>query len=213
MTDVVLRGTQCYLRPLTEADVSETYLRWLNDPEVTRYLGVGRTPATLETVRRYLERFQIWAEKDPKASTDLIFAMVDLASDLHIGNVTLNRIDWTSRIADTGLLIGNKSFWGKGYAFEAWSLLLTYAFVRLGLRKILAGAVDGNTTSLKVLKRLGFRVEGVLRAEFPLDGTHHDVIRMGLFREEFTGFSAEAARRLAASGEPMEAPSGKEASA
>lgn len=185
---MVLKGTQCTLRPLGEADVGETYLQWLNDPEVARYLGVGKVPATMESVRRYLKRFWIPSGKGP--ATDLIFAIVDLASDQHIGNVTLNRIDWTTRIGDTGLLIGCKRFWGKGYAFEAWSLLLTYAFDRLGLRKILAGAVDGHQGSLKVLQRLGFRVEGRLRGEFPIDGAYRDVIRMGLFREEFIGFAA-----------------------
>jgi RimJ/RimL family protein N-acetyltransferase len=170
------------LRSFEEEDVGEEYLRWLNDPEVTRYLGIGKTPATPESVRRYLRRF--WAPPEQGPATDFIFAILDSASNQHIGNVTLNRIDWTTRVGDTGMLIGRKEFWGKGYAFEAWSLLLAHAFKRLGLRKILAGAVDGHTGSLKVLERLGFRVEGVLRGEFLLNGEYRDVIRMGLFREE-----------------------------
>jgi methionyl-tRNA synthetase len=43
------------------------------------------------------------------------------------------------RTGDTGLFIGRKEFWGKGLAFEAWYLVIEYAFNRLGLRKIIAG--------------------------------------------------------------------------
>jgi len=67
-------------------------------------------------------------------------------------------------------MIGRKEFWGRGYAFEAWSLLLEYAFEVLGLRKIIAGAVVGNVPSMVVLKKLGFKVEGRLRQEFVMNG-------------------------------------------
>ena len=67
-------------------------------------------------------------------------------------------------------MIGRKEFWGRGYAFEAWSLLLEYAFEVLGLRKIIAGAVVGNVPSMVVLEKLGFQVEGRLRQEFVMNG-------------------------------------------
>lgn len=190
MDKLILTGAKCTLRPLEASDVGEAYLGWLNDPSVTRYLGVGGSPATLESVRRYLERFHVPAGESPERPTDFIFAIVDIASSRHIGNVTINRIDRLRGIADTGILIGCKEFWGKGYAFDAWSRLLPYVFDRLGLRKIIAGAVEGHTASLTVLKRLGFREEGVLRGEFLLDGTYRDVIRMGMFRSEFYRYAA-----------------------
>ena len=177
-----LTGEQLYLRALEVSDIGEEYVSWLNDPAVTRFLGTGRFPTTPESLRRYLERFQ-----DP--ATDLIFAIVDRKTERHIGNVTLNHINWIVKTADTGLIIGRKEFWGKGYAFEAWTLLLEYAFERLGLRKIIAGAVDSHAGSLAVLKKLGFRVEGVLRGEFLMDAAYHDVVRMGIFREEFYKFA------------------------
>lgn len=177
-----LAGKKLYLRALEATDIGEEYVGWLNDPEVTRFLGAGRFPTTPESLRRYLERFQ-----DP--ATNLIFAIVDKKTEQHIGNVTINHINWVTRTADTGLIIGRKEFWGRGYAFEAWTLLLEYAFERLGLRKIIAGAVDSHAGSLTVLKKLGFRVEGVLRAEYLIEGEYHDAIRLGLFREEFYKFA------------------------
>jgi RimJ/RimL family protein N-acetyltransferase len=168
-----------------ESDVCEDYLNWLNDHEVTRHLETGFFPSTPTSVQNYLKRFQ-------GSTTDLAFAIIDRPTEQHIGNVTLNRIHWVHRTADTGLMIGRKEFWGKGYAFEAWSLVIDYAFNRLGLRKIIAGARAENLASLTVLKKLGFKVEGVLRQEFVADGKYCDGIRMGMFRDEFYKSAQEA---------------------
>lgn len=182
-----LKGEKLYLRPLEESDIGEEYLSWLNNYVVTRYLESGRFPVTPSELRKYLERFQ-------NSTSDLIFAIIVQETGQHVGNVTLNRINWIHRTADTGLMIGRTEFWGKGYAFEAWSLVLDYAFNRLDLRKIIAGAVAGNLPSIHVLKKLGFKIEGTLRQEFLLDGEYRDAIRMGLFRNEFYKFATSGVR-------------------
>lgn len=177
---VFLVGPRLYLRALEEADVSEEYAHWLNDPEVTRYLtGSGQFPATIHSLKTFLQRFQ-------NSTTDIIFAVIDRKTNLHIGNVTLNRIHWIHRTADTGIIIGRKAFWGKGYALEAWKLLLDYAFNRLGLHKVIAGALAEHEASLSVMKKLGFVVEGHLRQEFWVQGRYQDGLRLGLLQEEFS---------------------------
>ena len=130
-------------------------------------------------------RFKSEDERFQNSTTDLIFAVVDRETDRHIGNVTLNHINWIHRTADTGVMIGCKDFWGKGYGFKVWSLLIEYAFQRLGLRKIIAGAVADNVVSIIVLKKLGFKIEGTLRQEFLVNEECKDGIRLGLLRQEF----------------------------
>lgn len=163
------------LRPLE--DVSDTYVRWLNDHEVTRYMTTGRTPVSREDVLRYLERFRM--------TDDVIFAIVDRASARHIGNVTLNNVNRVDGIAATGIMIGEKQFWGKGYATAAWAIAIDHGFGGLGLRKLFAGACAPNVASIRALKRLGFQLEGTHRREFYVDGDYVDVLRFGLFPEEF----------------------------
>ncbi len=180
-----LVGRKLYLCCLEASEVGEEYVRWLNDYEVTRYMASGRFPSTLASVREYIERFQ-------GSSTDIIFAIIDQKTEKHVGNVTLNSINWIHRTADTGLMLGQKEFWGKGYAFEAWRLLIEYAFQRLGLRKIVAGAVAENVASIVVLTKLGFKVEGTLRQEFFLDGEYRDGVRLGLLREEYGNYMVSA---------------------
>jgi len=178
MTRAFLVGDRLYLRLLEPEDVGEDYVAWLNDPEVTRYLETGRWPSSIEGVRAWVRRFA-------DSRTDLAFAIVDRASEAHVGNVTLNHIHPVHRTADTGLMLGRKDFWGKGYAREAWSLVIDYGFRRLNLRKIVAGVVAGNDASLAVLRSLGFQAEGTPRREFWVDGAYRDAVRLGLFREEF----------------------------
>jgi len=173
-----LVGDRLYLRPLDEADLGADYLAWLHDPDVTRYLETGRFPSTVEALRAFLRRFE-------HATDNLAFAIVDKDKDLHIGNVTLNSINWVHRTADTGLMIGRKEFWGRGYAFDAWSVLIEYAFSRLNLRKIVAGVIEDNAASLHVLQRLGFRVEGTKRAAVFVDGSYRNSLLLGMFRDEF----------------------------
>lgn len=174
-----LVGERVSLRLLTPSDISLDYLSWLNDHEVTRYLEVGRFPSDKADAEKFLERFR-------QSRSDLVLAIIDRQSNLHIGNVTLNNVNSVHRTGDTGLMIGRREFWGKGLAFEAWHLIIEYAFNRLGLRKIIAGVVDGNEASLRTLEKLGFRIEGRLRQEVLVDGQHRDVFRLGLFQEEFS---------------------------
>jgi len=178
MREAFLRGTKTYLRPIEEADIADPYLGWLNDREVTRYLETGRFPSTPSTLRRYLEGFA-------GSGTNIILAICDVKTDRHVGNVTLHRINWVHRTADTGIMIGAKEYWGMGYGYEAWSLVLDYAFNRLGLRKVIAGCVAANIASLELQKKLGFKIEGTFRKEVYVDGKFDDLIRLGLFKEEF----------------------------
>ena len=171
-----LAGPRVSLRPFTEADATPQYLGWLNDPEVTRYLEVGKQPVTLAHVQTYVARFQ-------RRTADRLFAIIDRASGRHIGNVTLNHVDRRLGTADTGLMIGDKAFWGRGYAYEVWSLLLDDAFKTLRLRTIHAGAVVGHHPSIQTLRKLGFRLERTIHRDGP--GFSWDVHQFSLRSEEF----------------------------
>ncbi len=175
----LLEGPRLLLRFLKDSDVTDEYISWLNDREVTRYMsGSGHVRATRETLRAYLRRFQ-------GSRTDFIFAIVERATGRHIGNVTLNRIHPVHGTADTGLMIGRKEAWGKGYAFEAWSLLMRFAFGERGVRKLTAGVAAENLASSRTFQKLGFRLEGILRQDIRVEDTYQDVLLFGLLRDEY----------------------------
>lgn len=179
-----LIGEKVYLRAIEASDIDGPYLDWLNDVEVTLYMETGRFPSTSATLRKYLERFD-------GSSTDVIFAICDKKTDKHIGTATLNSISWIHRTANTGIMIGDKAYWGKGYAYEAWKFLIDYSFSRLGLRKITAGAVVDNIASIKLQEKLGFKIEGTFKEQVMISGTYHDTVLLGLFHNDFYNAKGE----------------------
>ena len=174
--EAALAGPRVALRLFEARDLTPRYVGWLNDPEVTRYLEVGKRPVTREAAAAYVRRFL-------DGSAGRLFAIIDQASGRHIGNVTLNHVDVRQGTADTGLMIGDTSFWGRGYATEAWRLLFGHAFETLGLRVMTAGAVVGHEASIRALRALGFTLEGTVHRDGP--GFSWETYRFSLRREEF----------------------------
>ena len=178
-----LEGERVYLRALEESDIGEDYIGWLNDAAVTRYLeSAGYFPSTPVNLTQ-------WLEKYADSSENMAFAIVEKETGQAMGTTTLHAINWIHRTAGIGIMIGRKECWGKGYAFEAWDLLIDHAFRRLGLRKINSGAAVDNVACLGTLKKLGFKEEGVLREQYYMDGRYCDGILMGLFAHGHTDSS------------------------
>lgn len=58
----------------------------------------------------------------------------------------------------------NASYQGLGYAKESSAALMKYAFENMGVRKIIAYADVANEKSWRLLKTLGMKREGILKA-------------------------------------------------
>lgn len=172
-----LVGEKVSLNALEAVDVNHDYLGWLNDPEVMRYLGSAGSWSTRESLLTYLERFR-------ESTSDLLLAIRDCQTGLHIGNVTINHVNWTTRTGHLGIMIGRKEYWGKGYALEAMKLFLEYLFRQVKLRKVTAGAPVDNVASIVTLKKLGFTTEQVLRNHVLVSGVPRDVVRLALDANE-----------------------------
>lgn len=172
-----LEGERLYLREVRPSDVNEAYYRWMNDPEVTRYLESRFYPNSLEKLQEYVAAKL--GDRD-----NVFLAIVLKEGDRHIGNVKLGPIDWIHRVADMGFLIGERSAWGQGYAPEAVRLVAEYAFTVLNLRKVTGGCYETNQGSVRVLEKAGFEREGVRPQHFFSEGRYVDCLLFGKIREE-----------------------------
>ncbi len=77
------------------------------------------------------------------------------------------------------------STWGRGYATQAAAAVVEVGFSILGLRKITAHYLPHNPASGRVLIKLGFVQEGVLRRQAHKWGESFDLIAAGLLKEEW----------------------------
>lgn len=166
-----LRGPRLTLRSLGRCDAGPPYLSWMNDPRVTQYLEARHRRHD----RASLEAFIEGANADPAT---LLLGIVLTAEARHIGNIKLG-IDASHRRGDIGILIGDTSVWGRGYATEAITVLTAHAFGALGLHKVTAGFYAGNHASIRAFEKAGFRQEARLRHHWHLHGSEDGVL-MGL---------------------------------
>ncbi len=171
---VFLEGDRLTLR-LAESDDYDLLVRQYNDPSVRRQFGDLRVPFTREALIAFLEKGE-----------ETIHHFVPYDDGTPVGHVSIRRLDLQARNGELGYTVFPEHE-GNGYATEASEILLGHAFDGLGLHKVWARVTEGNDGSMKVLEKLGFEREGILREQFYGFGTYVDEYRFGLLRPEWSG--------------------------
>ncbi|MFH1388100.1 MAG: GNAT family protein [Patescibacteria group bacterium] len=173
---VFLKGKKTVLRPFKKDTDLELVLRWINDQEVTQYLS-RYLPASIKEEEE-------WFDNLSTRKNDLIFAVETLEGAL-IGSMGLHSINWKDRVANHGVIIGEKEYWSKGYGKDAHMILLDYAFNSLNLRKVCSQVISFNERSLNYHLTCGYKEEGSQLKQFYKKGQYWDLIILGLFKEEW----------------------------
>jgi ribosomal-protein-alanine N-acetyltransferase len=136
------------LRPIDRNDGSRL-LQLSSNPKVMKHINGGKTLSEKE--------IEVDLQNRLGALTDLFgYWMIEsLEEEEFIGWVALKKLEKTEKIEVGYRLL--EEHWGKGYAFEAASELLKYAFLRLHLKEVVAVTLEENVRSLRVLEKLGMK--------------------------------------------------------
>jgi len=175
---LLLQGAKVNLRPFIREDISDAYIGWFNDPEVTRFNSHGEVLYTREKAEEYIRK--IHANKEY-----LVLAVIAKDSGRHIGNISLQNIHAVNRGAEYAIMIGDKNYWGKGIAKEASRLIIEYGFGALNLHRIYCGTPVLNVPMRRLAESLGFREEGTRREAMYKNGKFLDVVEYGMLIEDF----------------------------
>lgn len=167
-----------YLRAFNQEDANTTH-KWRTDEEVISTL-VGR-------------KYFVSLDYEKKWVSDVIFSPgsnIKLAvcikdTDQHIGNAYLDNVDSFNQNALFSLMIGEKSFWGKGLGTELTMLMLYHAFYSMNLKRVQSYQLRDNIGSIQVHNKCGFQQEGILRNAVFKNGNLVDLNVMGILKEEF----------------------------
>jgi RimJ/RimL family protein N-acetyltransferase len=112
--------------------------------------------------------------------------VADRRDDRFIGTTALFALAGPMHRAELGYsLLPSRQ--GQGLASEAVRLALGHAFDVLGLERIEADVDPRNQASCRLLEKLGFQREGVLRNRWRVGGEFADSIIFGLLRHEYAG--------------------------
>jgi len=146
------------LRALEPEDV-DTLFRWENDPEIW-HVSNTLTPYSRYTLEKYVENahLDIYQVKQLRMMIDVKESARGKARP--VGTIDLFDFDPYHNRAGVGILIGEKSDRKKGYASEALSQFIRYAFHTLQLHQLYCNIATDNTESIGLFTRNGFYISG-----------------------------------------------------
>ena len=129
----------------------------------------------------YHLRWVAWRRTESAAGRGLSFLALDRTSPDALVAV-VNLYDIVTGAAHSGMLgySVDGAYEGKGYAHEAITEVIAYAFSTLNLHRLTANYQPENARSGALLRRLGFTVEGYARDLLYLRGTWRDHILTSL---------------------------------
>ena len=173
-----LESERLGLRLLKETDLNGEYVDWFNDAVVCRYNSHHKFPM----YRKNVEDFIISLSND---ESKIVLAVEEKDTKLHVGNISIQRIDFVSRQAEIAFMFGNVNSWGKGYATEAARLMINHAFSELGLQRLYFGTAENNMGMQRVGEKLGFKKAGTMRRAIYKNGKFLDIYSYDLLVEEW----------------------------
>ncbi|MBN1858313.1 GNAT family N-acetyltransferase [Candidatus Bipolaricaulota bacterium] len=192
----MLVGKKTLLRPLHAADV-EVYHRL--DADI-RQVGAF-WPISMKSERSVKDRF----EKSGYWSDEYSVLLMTDHADKPLGYVAFYPGALYQHTREIGYRLFKTDDHGNGYATEAVSLTVAYLFASKPIERIQAAVVVGNIGSRRVLEKVGFKKEGLLRSVVFLNGRHHDMELFSILRSEATSLDQvlaplpDARARIAAS--------------
>lgn len=144
---IELSSERLIYEPLSLKHLSNNYVKWLNDKHVNRYMESGGD-YSIKKLEKYLinqerKKMFFWAIKLKK-------------NGKHIGNIKIDPICKKNESGEYGIMIGDKSEWGKGYGAESSKRIIKYCFDDLNLFKINLGVNIKNQKAIKLYESLGF---------------------------------------------------------
>jgi diamine N-acetyltransferase len=168
-----LEGDRTRLRAVEQSDVE-----WVNahfwNPNVTRFLE-AIWPESRAGTEAYLSSSRA-------SDTSFVFLIETLGGE-RAGACSLDGIEARGRTASLGIWI-DEEHWNEGLGTDAVRTLCRFGFREMNLRRIGLHVYDFNERGIRAYEKVGFREEGRLRGAQFADGSHIDVVVMGLLADE-----------------------------
>ena len=166
------------LRSLTASDISDRWGGWSDDKEIVTPLNIAQRRMTKDDLRRYVARFD--------NENSYLIGVFTKAMTLHIGFfvIDVNRLHAT---ASFNLVIGDKTYWGKGVVNEARAALLDEFFDNRGIEKAYGTPLARNHPAVFNYKAQGWKLEGIHvgQCRSVIDGSRLDQYHFGMLRTEW----------------------------
>lgn len=174
---VRLETARFLVRSFKLSDITERYLDWFANPEVTKTLNQKPERASREKVQARLA--------DCQNRTRFLLGIFCKETGLLVGHYKV-RCDGWDRSGSSDVVIGETEYWGKKVVLETRTALIDFMFEQLGLQKVTGLTFARNLPALYNYQALGFHCEGVLKKHRrSVDGGRLDMCQFGILRDEW----------------------------
>jgi [ribosomal protein S5]-alanine N-acetyltransferase len=181
-----LKTERLVLREIVRADAEDLF-RIFSDEETMRYWSC-RPYTSVDQARRLIESLAEAAREEAS-----VHWAITLRGDSRlIGKLGYNEWRKAHRRGDISYIVA-REHWGKGVVSEALGATLDYGFNHMNLHSVEAGVTPGNEASERMLRKLGFRLEGHLRENFLTDRGFVDSLIYSLLRSDWEYTATESA--------------------
>lgn len=176
----LLRSPRLRLREVRPSDADALFAIH-SDPVVMRYWSypAWTTLAQAEEKIRDIQRQR-------REESILVWAIAEPDSDRLIGTCAVFYLNLVQGRCEIGYSL-HRDWHGQGLASEALHSMITYLFEQLQLRRIEADVDPRNTSSWRLLEKLGFVREGLLRERWTVNDERCDTALYGLLRKDYRG--------------------------
>lgn len=150
MKKFIIKSNNIIIKPFEKETISKKFISFLNNPKVNEHLAVKKRKQTRKSVLSYLAKI----EKEQ----DLYLAIISRRNNKNtiIGSATIRRKK--SNICFIGYMIGDPKYFGTNENKEAFKIIISYSFLILKYKQVLAGAKIGNIASNFFLLKNGFKI-------------------------------------------------------
>jgi [ribosomal protein S5]-alanine N-acetyltransferase len=174
MERIILNAETYTLKTLVKENASKSYQQWLKDDEIVKTLDGD----SKKWSREDLEIF-IYSHDN---ITKFIFGIFTQDNE-HLGNFRI-LFDKKNRIANMGLIIGNKNYWGTSIVNICRKTLINWIF-KNNINKIESRPMSINLPAIFNFIKQGWSAEGILREHYFKDGKSIDAISFGLTKKDW----------------------------
>lgn len=176
----VIETERLILRPFCYDDIND-YLSFFSDEDVQEYLGGIPIPKDFEDAKRWVNNMNGRCLKSKLVITWCI--------ELKEKNKVVGRCDLGGFVrrsmADIAYYL-SKEYWNRGLASEAVEAVVDLGFTNLMLHRIQATVLPQNIYSLKILNKIGFVEEGLLRM-YDYGKEFKDTIMLSILSSDYKG--------------------------
>jgi ribosomal-protein-alanine N-acetyltransferase len=152
-----LHTPRLLLREFVTADWPAVLAYQCDSRYLRYYEWTERKPGDMQ---RFVQMFIEQQEEQPRRKFQL--AVVLKESGQLIGSCGIRKASVTAHEADIGYELAPEH-WGHGYATEAARAIVQFGFAELRVHRIWAWCIADNVASIRVLEKLGLKLEGRLR--------------------------------------------------